>query len=436
MTAEFAAVRAVSSTFPVSIVPPGPIAAGAFPHFVIPPDDDVRLTVRLGSASIIDSVVPLLYKHLDQADWASLACTYALNVVPITTSFHDLFPAVQRASRNPEQPGLVVDVAIASASAVMRAQMDVSAAKLADNPPKAVLPILQQFSAIYIFTKDVDFAHAMKQQIIAYIRPEKGQSVHALMRGTPDCLVALRSYISECEIFVERGADLDVALLLYWMNGLLGDRGSTSIPARLTGGADGTISTTFEKFTSATGPSFYMGGLAQTSYLLNRCGLGREYVLLAGPDDIQFENVNSFVCTARFGDEHRNDLIRLYNWWFDLLNRFRRYFLFAEDAVNQTRLRATIRKGLTDAAGNHVDIIPPHFDDHDLDRLLDFMRAGSPSSSGSFLIPNFNDAINSREDVRMSLRQINAVVEVLPADERNNPGGNPSQVPNSEAVHF
>lgn len=383
-----------------------------YPIYRIPPAGDVRRAISFACPPLVDCIIPGIFRELDPAGWESLALSHALDVRLTTTSFRDLFGIVGRGE---------VHVVIASAAAVDRAQFDDSQQlHKADHAPISVLPVLQQFNAYYLVAKRaplIEYLEKSQFTKAATVARTTGASTslsHELMSVAEGSFQrpVLAAMLKSSMVLVERGADLDAALIYYWDKiRLEGESFARAI--NFSGGENDSIETTFSKFQKTNTLSLYMGGLAQASYLINRCEIGDEFIIVASPNDIKFSNLNSFVCTREFATERANELIRLYGWWFDLMNRFRRGYLFGSKE-NRELLRALIFRGIAAENGSRVKLIPDDFGPRDMTKLFSFLEVQTSEAIGSFLFPNLYEALNiPRPHLIDKLRRNDAVIDVL-----------------------
>jgi hypothetical protein len=149
-------------------------------------------------------------------------------------------------------------------------------------------------------------------------------------------------------------------------------------------------------------------------------------VLVAGPEDIKYSNVNSLVCSKELAHDRSNDLFRFIGWWFDILNCFRRSTLFEEtrDPALHNRLVQTILAGIHTDAG-HIALMPPGATAEDVEAMLDLMRIRSSSDVGNYMFPNMQEAQTVRTALIENLARLDAVVELLPKVAMTDPLASP-----------
>jgi len=425
-------VDRIAKTYSLVVEP-----ALTFPQYEIPPEPDKRADIRFGCAPLPDCCIPILYQRLDPKGWESLARTHALNVHFYVTNFNNLFGAVKDVNGDDKiDRDRHVDVAIASAAAVDRVAY-LGLARTTPNPdaPVCVLPVLQQFNAYFLFAKRKQLVEYLRQkQFIplseAVLTIDADSSLHTVLESkgaiqsnvtemnTAIRLSVIDGILHRARVLVERGADLDAALMAYWekLNKLtnapiLEHRINFVTPVK------SSIQATFDAFTASTDFTLYVGGLAQTAFLLSRSGPQGEYVIVARPNEIGYQNVNSFVCSRNFGTARRNELLRLYGWWFDLINRFRRDFLF--NPSGEAKLLATLAEDVVFENSGKVHLV-----EHDTDTdtasmniLLDFLKCTHDADIGSFFFPNMYAASKLKNQLIEKLDANDNVIKFLHAED-------------------
>ena len=389
---ELVTQNRIAQTYPRTIDP-----VRTFPEYDIPPQIDKHAMIRFECARLVDCAIPILFRELDKNAWKSISTTHALDVELNVTSFNRLFDAVDGRTGN-------ADVVIASAAAVDRATYkDQAGTQRRAGAPICLLPILQQFNAYFIFAK--------RAAVLEYLRAagdpdERSTLSHVSSDTSLDKVLAttslfrrkplLEGLLQQSRILVERGADLDSAFVAYWEK-LANSKGTTyEHPLNFDKGAGASIQETFLSFLESGDLTLYLGGLAQTAYLLNQSGPDDKFVVIARPDDVGYENINSFVCSRELAERRGNELLRLYGWWFDLVNRFRRDFLF--DEVGQGRLADLLRRPVV-IGGRTVSFLPEQSDGSVVKRVIGFLSGKSSKEIGSFLLPNMYAAANTNSVV-------------------------------------
>lgn len=394
-----------------------------YPEYRIVPEGDKHATIRFGCAPLVDCAIPLLLRELDRQTWNSLSMSYALDVDLSVTSFNNLFSAVVGKDS-------AVDVVVASAAAVDRAATALpNKTDRTSDVPVCLLPILQQFNAYFLF--------ARRQALVDYLNSEKHPDIDLVSQvnatnsvdrvlslgfqqadkkgnGQSRRTAILAEVLKKADIFVERHADLDAAVVAYW-EALTKDSGSVKTGAATLhfDSADGhSIAETFFGFLRSSGLALYIGGLAQTAYLLTHSNADGEFIVIARPEDINYANVNSFVCSRDFANSRGDDLLRLYAWWFDVVNRFRRNFLFEE--TGRQRLTKLLRQPIQISDSAHsgtIALMPPGADEGAVATILEFLKVRDPTAIGSFLLPNMYEAAAADSKLLTKLRKNDAVRE-------------------------
>lgn len=400
----------ISKTYPLAMDKIATTVEPAFPVYRIPPWPDDRVSIRFGCPPLADGYMAGFFRMLDPAGWSSLVETHALDISVKTIEFNDLFGAVRRGD---------VDVVIASGVAVDRAQYrDFLRVNREPDAPVAVLPALQHFNAYYLFARrrhlvEICAASGLPGPAALAKTLDANKSFHEAMSG-PTQRKVMMEVLSQARVYVERGADLDFALVGF-LESLRGAEGERAPVVNFANTLKESIRTTFEEFMHCLTPALYMGGIAQSAYLLNRCGPGGDYVVVAGPHDINFNNLNSFVCSRAFALEHQPDLRRLYDWWFDLLNRYRRQFIFGT-AADRGKLADVILHGIRrDDRVDAASFVPADFRLADIDRLFTFLNGTTPEHIGTFMFPNMYAAVGAKHDILPKLHRNDAVIELLRA---------------------
>lgn len=388
-------------------------AVQTYPEYKIPPDEDIRAALRFGCAPLIDCCFPLLLQTLDPHTWATLVRSHAIDVHIRIADFNRLLDAVHSS-----QSDSGVDLVVASAASIDRVRFPHGLrSRVVENAPVAVLPILQQFNAYYLFGKRAEIIEFLNERNYSWAAE---RCATASETATLHMLVAEQSVgmegvlgdiLKEFPVHVERGADLDAAIAFY---------GKELNPTRSAGtfisvAATNSIESTFEAFLVDGHHSLFMGGLAQSAYLLRRCGVGDEYVIVAGPHDIAYPNVNSLVCSKELAHDRPNDVFRFIGWWFDVLNCFRRLILFEQTRDPELYKKAVdmILEGLETEAGR-MALVPPAATPADVEATLDMLRIRSADEIGNYMLPNIHEALGVRTALIDNLRSLDAVVDLVP----------------------
>lgn len=387
-----------------------------YPEYKIPPEEDKRLKIRFGCAPLLDCCFPLLVQNVDLQTWNGLARSRAIDVDIHIVDFSNLFNEVDSPASDSG-----VDMVIASAASVDTARSShVNRDGVSDRAPVAVLPILQQFNAYYVFAKRTELTAYLERKGLNWaaelcVEMRATSTLNAMLGKTTgkqndDAKGILRNILRNFTSHIERGADLEAALTSYWA--CLGEERSRP---QLRFAETSSIITSFASFISAEEPSLFMGGLAQTAFLTGRSDVGGEYIIIAGPNDINYPNVNSLVCSKELAHGRPTDILRFISWWFDVLNCFRRSILFKEtrDPNLYNSAIEAIQKGLHTSYGSTVKIVPPGAEPKDIECMLDFIRIKSAKEIGSFMLPNIYDALKVETTLTDNLSNLDAVVNFI-----------------------
>lgn len=379
-------------------------AIHTYPKYRIPPAQDDRAEIRFGCAPLVDCCFPLFMQRLDPHTWNALARSHAIDVRISIVDFNKLFDEVDSPASDSG-----VDIVVASAAFVVRARS-------AYNTPVAVLPILQQFNAYYIFAKRTELVAYLERRGSNWAAKQCAtmpptSTIDAMLDKQSDKKEILRDILQNFRFHVERGADLEAALALYWT--CLGGEAS-EISTKST--KPESIKTSFESFISADEPSLFMGGLAQTAFLSRRSDVGGDYVIFASPRDIDYRNVNSLVCSKELARDRPTDVFRFVGWWFDVLNWFRRSILFEETRDLELYTRAIQLMRDLPTENGIISLVPARAEDEDIEGMLDFLRITSAKESGSFMLPNIYDALKVETALTDNLRDLDAVVHLIQSE--------------------
>lgn len=388
-------------------------AVQTYPEYKIPPEEDIRAALRFGCAPLIDCCFPLLLQQLDPHTWMTLVRSHAIDVHIRIADFNRLLDAVHSS-----QSDSGVDLVVASAASIDRVRFPHGLrGGVVENAPVAVLPILQQFNAYYLFGKRSEIIEFLNEHNYHWAAE---RCAAASGTATLHMLVAEQSVgmegilgdiLKEFPIHVERGADLDAAIAFYGKE----LNPTHSVGTFISVAATNSIESTFEAFLADDQHSLFMGGLAQSAYLLRRCGVGDEYVIVAGPNDIAYPNVNSLVCSKELAHDRPNDVFRFIGWWFDVLNCFRRLILFEETRDPELYKKAVdmILEGL-ETEGGRMALVPPAATPADVEAMLDMLRIRSADEIGNYMLPNIHEALGVRTALIDNLRSLDAVVDLVP----------------------
>ena len=266
------------------------------------------------------------------------------------------------------------------------------------------MPPLQHFNCYFLFGNRDSVASAVQSlpvkgaaQLADHVRATPANTtLHKWLQhgfGATALRDVLLPILLKTEFFIEAGSDLDAALSVYAntiSGGALAEAGGhLTIKSR-------PIRQAYEQFRrnrqvlSAT-----VGGIAETTCLLKESGPGAPFVILADPADFGPEvvNINSFVLRAEYFEERYRALMRLMNWWFDLVNWFRTEVVYTgQDGAARISAIELLRTPLRSPGGHEAPVIPHELDIPDLDKALGFLRTRSPTEPGSFYFPNLVEA--------------------------------------------
>ena len=407
----------IAKTYPFKIP-----AVQTYPEYRIPPENDVRARVRFGCAPLLDCCFPLIVRKLSPLTWDHLAQSHAIDVEISIADFSKLFDAVRRPFADSS-----VDVVIASAASVERAQRGDIHNAVTTDAPIAVLPILQQFNAYYLFAKRREIKDFLVRTGYSSVENActgtgSNSSLYAELNKVPVARTAnlFLRIMEEFQVFAERGADLDAALVAFWTH-LGGGKANPGRFINFDGPYSQPIQDSFEAFLTADGPSTFLGGIGQLSYLLNRSEVDGDFIVLAGPSDFSYQNVTSLVCSAALVKERANEIFRFIGWWFDVLNCFRRMYLFAEpdEYGGYREMKELICNGLY-VNDVRLGLLPPGATEQDVDKALSFIKLRSAEEVGTFLLPNIHAALKISTALTDKLLKLDALVNLIPAAEEKN----------------
>lgn len=362
------------------------------------------IKIRFAVSPLVDCSLPLILQSLDPTISYTLNRAFNLDIQIKVYPFDKLIPRLADGG---------ADVAIAS----------LVAAHTFNNSPEKPLtqqlnvvptvPTLQLFNAYFLFAKRSAVTELLKEINSLHIellhRTNKSSSFCSKLTNQKSQVIL--ELVQSSIVYTEINADMRAAL-----DTLL----TSEKPSKINYyDHNPSIRSAFESFRDEES-GFYLGGIAESAYCLNRCSSETsEYVLIAGPDDFQKSvNLNSFIFNKDFLDRHPEIKPRLANWWFTVVDWFNSVIVETTSSPNSEEYhwnpikRDTLYGFLRDKEiqvndGNTETLVPNYFSDEDINITITFLKGNEgwqniiQDGGKSYMFKSYSDASEFVEEYNL-----------------------------------